>query len=88
MEFRFTYLPTFEKSLEDIPHKHQKQILKKIKMLQSVKDFSIFDFVIPLALPLGEATHKLKVGNYRVFIKVESNVFEFQYVRIRGGAYK
>lgn len=49
MEFRFTYLPQFERSLQKLPKKNQRQILEKIKSIQSIQDMSIFLHVKALA---------------------------------------
>ena len=88
MEFNFTFLPEFEVSLQKLPKKHQKQVLKKIKMIRGVKDQSIFAHVKPLAMQIGQATHRLKMSEYRIFVKVVGQNFEFQGVQKRGDAYK
>lgn len=88
MEFNFTYLPEFSASLQQLPLKHQKQIIKKIKMLWEIKDQSIFSHVQPLAMPIGQTTHKLKMSGYRIYVKVAGNNFEFQVVYKRSDAYK
>lgn len=88
MEFKFTYLPLFAHSLEKLPSKHQKQVLKKIKMIQGIKDLSIFQYIKPLVKEIEHTTHKLKAGEYRVYFRVSGNVFEIQNVIIRGEAYR
>lgn len=88
MEFRVTYLPEFSLSLQKLPKKHGKQILKKIKTILEIKDLSIFGYIKPLALPIGRATHRLKMSEYRIFVRVEGNNFEFHNIVKRADAYK
>ena len=88
MEFNATYLPEFYLSLQKLPKKHGKQILKKIKTILGIKDLGIFRHIKPLALHIGRATHRLKMSGYRIFVRVEGNNFEFHNIVKRGDAYK
>lgn len=88
MEFSATYLPEFGLSLQKLPKKHGQHVLKKIKTILAIKDLSVFKHIKPLALPIGRATHRLKMSEYRIFVRVEGNNFEFHNVIKRGDAYK
>ncbi len=88
MEFNFKYLPEFVSCLEKLPKRNQRQIIKKIKAIQEIQDLGIFRHVIPLVMPIGRVTHKLKMGEYRIYVRVEGQFFEFQNVIKRGDAYR
>ena len=88
MEFKFTYIPEFLKTLEKLPKKNQKQIIKKIKMVQQMSSTEIFQYIKPLVVPIDLKTHRLRVGDYRIFIRRDGDTFEFQNIDIRGSAYK
>ena len=88
MESKFTFLPEFYKNLKSLPQGRQKQIIKKIADIANIKDQSIFRHVKPLAIAIERATHRLRVGDYRIFLRVAGNHFEVQNIVQRKDAYK
>lgn len=88
MEYKFTYLPEFAKTLEKLPQRNRKQVLKKIKMIEPMSAPEIFEYIKLLIVAIDLKTHRLKVGDYRIFVRRDGNTFEFQNIVIRGKAYK
>ena len=88
MEFKFTFLPEFHKTLKKLPKDEQEQIVKKISDISKIKDQSIFRYIKPLAMSMGRWTHRLRVGNNRIFFQVIGNNFEIHNVIRRKDAYK
>lgn len=88
MEFKFTFLPEFYRTLKTLPKDQQKQIVKRIADIKTIKDQSIFRYVRPLAIAIEQSTHRLRVGNYRIFFRVTANCFEIHNIAHRKNAYK
>ena len=88
MEFKFTFLPEFYSTLKNLPKDQQKQIVKKLADVKNIKDLSIFRHVKPLAVVIELATHRLRVGSYRIFFRVTGNYFEIHSIVHRKDAYK
>lgn len=88
MGFKFSYVPQFYKALKSLPEKNQKQVVEKIKLLSVIEDVSVFQHIKQLAFGYKHFTHKLRVGNYRVYFRLNGNNFEAQDIIDRGKAYK
>ena len=86
--FKFTHVKKFIESLEKLQRGHQQQIIKKINSLEQIKDISLFYYIKRLAKPINLFTHKLKIGKYRIFFRVEGIIIEAQYVSSRENAYR
>lgn len=63
MEFKFTFLPEFHRTLKDLPRDRQRQIVKKIADIANIKDQSIFRHVKSLSIGIDRTTHRLRVGD-------------------------
>lgn len=82
-EIRFS--PRGESELADLPKDIQQRIQKKLRWYASQKN--PLAFAKPLA-DLPPATHRYRIGKYRVSFYIESNIIFVERVAIRGAAYK
>ncbi|MCF7830525.1 type II toxin-antitoxin system mRNA interferase toxin, RelE/StbE family [Candidatus Gracilibacteria bacterium] len=85
---KFSFSSTFISSLEKISPKDQKRIIKKLNWFSGQKD--IFVFTSPLKNNKKLATHRLRIGDYRVLIyhSSETNTIRIMDVGHRKNIYQ
>ncbi len=57
-------------------------------MVQQMPAANIFQHIKPLVVPIDLKTHRLRVGEYRIFIRRNGAILEFQNIDIRKNAYR
>lgn len=79
------FSPRAENELTDLPKDIQQRVQKKLRWFAAQDNPVIF--AKPLA-DLPPATHRYRVGKYRISFYIADKTISVERVEIRGGAYK
>lgn len=82
--FNVRFTPQGQKDLEKLTKDIQVRVIKKIKFFASQQD--LLDFSKPL-VNLPPATHRFRVGDYRIAFYIEQNTIYVERARHRKEVY-